>query len=89
MNIIIQRQNPMINFRKHGLEHQKPQFEKCRKYPMKCMKNAGKHEIKCKREGIKDLPAQREENLAKISKENDKKILSGALPNRRERERKV
>ena len=78
----------MINFRKHGLKHQKPQFEKCRKYPMKCMKNAWKHQIKCKRKGKKDLPALGEKNLAKISEENDKKSL--VEPSQvGERERKV
>ena len=37
--------------------------------------NAWRHEIKCKRKGIKDLLAWREENLANISKENDKKLV--------------
>ena len=75
----------MINFRKRGLKHQKPQFERFQKYPMKCMKNAWKHEVKCKRKGIKDLPAYREENLAKNLEENDKKFVGKPCPIRRER----
>ena len=39
--------------------------------------------------GIMDLPAQREENLAKRSKENDKKFDGEPCPIWRERERKV
>ena len=35
--------------------------------------------------GIKVFPALGEKNLAKNLVENDKKILSGALPSRRER----
>ena len=69
----------MINFRKRGLIQQKSQIEKFRKYPMKCMKNAWKHEIKCKRKGKKDLPAYREENLAKNLEENDKKLWASLV----------
>ena len=55
---------------------------------MKCMKNAWKHEIKCKRKGIRVLPALGDKNLAKISEENDKKSL--VEPSQvGERERKV
>ena len=42
---------------------------------MQCMKNARKHEIKCKKKGKKDLPTLEDKNLAKISEENDKKSL--------------
>ena len=69
----------MINFKKSGLNQQKPQIEKCQKYPMKCMINAWKHEIKCKRKGIKDLPAYREENLAKNPEENNKKLWASLV----------
>ena len=43
------------------------------------MKNAGKHEIKCKRKGKKDLPAYEEENLAKNPEENDKKLWASLV----------
>ena len=39
------------------------------------MKNAWKHEIKCKRKGKKDLSALEDKNLGKIPEENDKKSL--------------
>ena len=69
----------MINCRKRDLTQQKSQFEKFRKYPMKCMKNAWTHEIKCKMKGKKDLPAYREENLAKNPEENDKKLWASLV----------
>ena len=43
------------------------------------------HENKCKRKGKMDLPAQREENLAKIWEENDKNLMNELV---RVRERK-
>ena len=39
----------MINFRKSGLNHQKPQFEKFRKTQWNAWIYAWKHEIKCKK----------------------------------------
>ena len=77
----------MINFRKRSLNQQKSQFEKFRKYPKKCMKNAWKHEIKCKRKGKKDIPSYEEENFAK-NPEEIKKNCRLALSNS-EREKKV
>ena len=43
------------------------------------MKNAGKHEIKCKRKGKKNLPTYEEENLAKNPDENDKKLWASLV----------
>ena len=79
MIITLQEQNPMINFRKRSLNQQKSQFEKFRKYPKKCMKNARKHEIKCKRKGIMDLSAYEEENLAKNPEKNNKKLWASLV----------
>ena len=69
----------MINFRKRSLNQQKSQFEKFRKYPKKCMKNAWKHEINCKRNGKKDLPAYEDENLPKNPEKNDKKLWASLV----------
>ena len=63
----------MINFRKSGLNHQKPQFEKFQKSQWNAWIYAWKHEIKCKRMGKMDLPAWREENLAKDRSKMTKK----------------
>ena len=52
---------------------------------MQCMKNARKHEIKCKKKGKKDLPTLEDKNLAKISEENDKKFVGEPCPIQRER----
>ena len=57
----------MINFRKEALNHQKSQFYGGPKMPFKCMKIKPKRRIKMV------LLALREENLAKIEKENNKK----------------
>ena len=47
-----------------------------------------KHENKCKRKGIKVLPALGEENLAKRMEENDKKLMLGLVRvGEREREK--
>ena len=77
----------MINFRKSGLNHQKPQFEKFGKSQWNAWIYAWKHEIKCKRKGKMDLPAWREENLAKRQIENDKKNEDFPWPSRMEREK--
>ena len=45
------------------------------------MKNAWKREIKCKRKGKSDLPAFKDKNLAKILKENDKKLMVEPIAN--------
>ena len=42
------------------------------------MKNAWKQEINLKKKGKRDLPASKDKNLAKISKENDKNLNGGA-----------
>ena len=64
----------MINFKKSGFNHQKPQFEKFQKSQWHAWIYAWKHEIKCKRKGKMDLLAWREENLAKRQIENNKKM---------------
>ena len=62
----------MINFKKHGLKHQKtPNMNSSEN--TQC--NAWNHEIKCERKGIRVLPALGDKNLAKIPEENDKKSL--------------
>ena len=43
------------------------------------MKNARKHEIKCKRKGIMDLSAYEEENLAKNPEKNKKKLWASLV----------
>ena len=63
----------MINFRKNGLNHQKSQFEKFQKTQWNAWIYAWKQERKYKKKGKMDLPAWREENLAKRQIENDKK----------------
>ena len=78
----------MINFRKEGLNHQKPQIWIGPKIPTKAWIYAWKHENKCKRKGIMVLPALGEENLAKNLVENDKKIDDWACLSWREIERK-
>ena len=45
------------------------------------MKNAWKHEIKCKRKGKRDLSAFKDKNLAKILEENDKKLMVEPIAN--------
>ena len=70
MNIPISHQNPMINFRKQALNHQESQKQRGPKISPKCMKKKKK---KPKRRDIIVIPALREENLAKIEKENNKK----------------
>ena len=75
MNITISHQNPMINFRKQALNHKKSQKSKVLKISPKCMKICMKHENKTKRRDRMVLSALREENLAKILEENDKKIV--------------
>ena len=52
------------------------------------MKNAWKHEIKCKRKGKRDLPVFKDKNLTKNLEENDKKIDGGALA-KSEREKRL
>ena len=69
----------MINFRKSGLNHQKPQFEKFQKSQWNAWIYAWKHENKCKSKGKMDLLAWREENLAKRQINNDKKRRRFAL----------
>ena len=75
----------MINFKKHGLKHQKtPNMNSSEN--TQC--NAWNHEIKCERKGIRVLPALGDKNLAKIPEENDKKSL--VEPSQiEERERKL
>ena len=53
----------------------------------KCPLNACKNENKTKKEDKMVLPALKEENLAKIEEENDKKII--VLPCQVEERRKV
>ena len=45
------------------------------------MKNAWNQEIKLKRKGKRDLPAFKDKNLAKILKENDKKLMVEPIAN--------
>ena len=63
----------MINFEKEDWINKNPNFEKFRKSHKNAWVYAWKHENKCKRTGIKVLPALGEENLAKNLEENDKK----------------
>ena len=81
-------QNPLINCKQIGPNHQKSQKEKFRKSPLKCMKNAWNHENKSKRKGKTDIPAWGERFFAKISEENDKKLNFWSLPRRREKKEK-
>ena len=46
-----------------------------RKCPLNAWKNAWKYENKTKKEDKMVLPALKEENLAKIEEENDKKFV--------------
>ena len=55
----------MINFKKEAWFNKNPKFEKVRKSQQNAWGYAWKHENKCKRKGIKVLPALGEENLAK------------------------
>ena len=81
MNITINQQNPMINFRKIALNKQNPKFKEVRKYPL----NAWKHENKTKKRDKMVLPALREKKLAKIEEENDKKFECSLANLERER----
>ena len=66
----------MINFRKKKPWIIKnPKNQKFRKYPLNAWKNAWKHENKTKKRDRIVLLALREENLAKIMEENEKKIV--------------
>ena len=65
----------MINFRERNLNQQKPQFEKFRKYPKKCMKTWNKMQ----KEGQKGLTGLWRGNLAKNPEENDKKLWASLV----------
>ena len=66
-------QKPINQFHQNRFETSKtPIYRKCRKYPHLCMKNAWKHEIKCKRKGKRDLPAFKDKNLAKTWRKTTK-----------------
>ena len=71
MNITIYQQNPLINFTKFGLNHQKPQKLYRFKIPkLKCMKCENKN----KKKGKKVLSVFGERNLAKGKIKNDKNV---------------
>ena len=85
MNITISHQNPWsISENMHWII-KNPKNQKFRKYPLNAWKYAWKHESKTKTRDRMVLPALREENLAKIEEENDKKMWSATLPSRREK----
>jgi len=69
---------PNDQFQKKWLESTKIPIWKVLKIPNEMHE---KHEIKCKRKGTMDLPAYREENLAKNLEENEQKICGLALSN--------
>ena len=83
MNITIYQQNPLINFTKFGLNHQKPQKLYRFEIPkLKCMKCENKN----KKKGKRVLSVFGERNLAKrkIKKRKKSKVVPSL--NRRERE---
>ena len=67
-------QNPLIKCKQFGPNQQKSQFEKFRKSPLQCMKNAWNQVNKLKSKGKRDIPAWGERDYAKISEENDKNL---------------
>ena len=69
-----QEQKPIDQFQKIWLESLEISILHCFENLPKNQNLCLKHEIKCKRKGKKDLPALREENLAKRTDENDKKL---------------
>ena len=85
--ILSHNKNPLINFQRKGLNQQKSQNFIGSKFSHNAWKICMKHENKWKRRGIKVLPALEDKNLAKCSRENDKKLI-GSL-DRSKRERKV
>ena len=66
--------NPLINYERKCLIHQKPQNFQGPKISLICMRKCKKNENKLKKKGIKVLPALGEKNLTKRTKENNKKL---------------
>ena len=69
-----QEQNPMINFRKYGLNDQKPKYVQVRNPKIKVHEKCMKCENKSKKKGKRVLPVFGERNLAKRMIKNDKNL---------------
>ena len=74
MFITSHNKNPLINFKKTSLNHQKPQKSIGSKLSPNMHEKCMKLENKCKRKGKRVLPVYEDKNLAKGSEENDKKF---------------
>ena len=85
MFIASHNKNSLINFKRKGLNEQKPQIFIGSKFSQYAWQKCMKQENKWKKKGIKVLPALEDKNLAKESEENDKNFLW--LLNRLKRER--